>query len=208
MRTPAIWAAPHPRRVKARQPLDLTRALRLACHEGAPAITRNTSGPRTSSSPGSAGMSTGWCRLRAGAADGGGRRRSRRRFGDAGGRTGAGLSRRYWRRRPGFADSRPRTLPACADRGCTVGLAPLIDDVAREYLDNHINASNAAERLEHEVLTAGRRGVRVLHRAPPDPHLGLHGRPSPRPRAARPGRPGVEPLALSHCSSRLLAPDP
>ena len=37
--------------VNASQPLDLARALRLACHEGYPVITPSTSGPPTSRSP-------------------------------------------------------------------------------------------------------------------------------------------------------------
>ena len=34
-------------------------------------------------------------------------------------------------------------------------LEPLIGDIAREYLDNRINATTAAERLEREVLLPG-----------------------------------------------------
>jgi hypothetical protein len=37
-------------------------------------------------------------------------------------------------------------------------IAPLINDVAREYLDNRINATAAAERLEREALLPGAEG--------------------------------------------------
>ena len=138
------------------QPLDLTRALRVACHEGAPGhhaqhlwVADELVGQRRWREH---AMVTG--------------------FGPAlllaegGAEVGADLAMPAERRQAVY---RERLVPAAGlahltahdlDRLVRVeeaqaALEPLIGDIAREYLDNRINATTAAERLEREVLLPG-----------------------------------------------------
>lgn len=139
--------------VAGHQPLDLTRALRLACHEGAPGHHAQ----HIWAADDLVGR-LGWPEheLVAG-------------FGPAlflaegAAEAGADLAMPADRRLQVYRD---HLAPAARLTGvggdelarlvrveeAQADLDPLIADIAREYLDNRINATSAAERLEHEVL--------------------------------------------------------
>lgn len=139
-----------------RQPLDLTRALRLACHEGAPGHHAQ----HIWAADDRVGR-LGWQEhaLVAG-------------FGPAllmaegAAEAGADLAMPAERRLQVYGE---RLVPAtklshveAADLARLIrveeaqaALEPLIGDIARDYLDNRLNATQAAARLDHEVLMPG-----------------------------------------------------
>ena len=142
--------------IQDRQPLDLTRALRLACHEGAPGHHAQ----HIWAADDLVGR-LGWQEhaLVAG-------------FGPAllmaegAAEAGADLAMPAKRRQQVY---RERLVPAAKLSHVEVedlarlirveeaqsALEPLIGDIARDYLDNRINATQAAERLDREVLMPG-----------------------------------------------------
>jgi hypothetical protein len=139
--------------INASAPLDLTRALRLACHEGdaghhaqhiwmADDLVSRRGWQEHALVPGFGPALL----LAEGAAE-----------------AGADLAMPPERRARVYRD---RLAPAAGlGRATTAGieqlvrveeaqaaLEPLVGDIAREYLDNQINAATAAERLRHDVL--------------------------------------------------------
>lgn len=139
--------------IQDRQPLDLTRALRLACHEGAPGHHAQ----HIWAADELVGR-LGW-RERALVAG----------FGPAllmaegAAEAGADLAMPAERRLQAY---REHLVPAAKlshvddddlarlirVEEAQTALEPLIGDIAREYLDNRITATQAAERLDREVL--------------------------------------------------------
>ncbi len=138
--------------VKASRPLDLTRALRLACHEGYPGhhvqhlwIEDELIGRR------------GWIEFRL--VPGFGRQLL---VAEGAAEAGADLAMPADRR---LADYRDHLAPAAGLSGRDLDrlvrveerlaeLEPLIGDIAREYLDNAITAATARARLSTEALVA------------------------------------------------------
>lgn len=142
--------------VNGSQPLDLTRALRLACHEGYPGhhaqhiwvadeLLKRRGWQEHALVPGFGPALL----LAEGAAE-----------------AGADLAFPAGRR---AAIYRERLVPVSGLQGLSAedferlvrveeaqaALEPLIGDIAREYLDNRISAGTAAERLAREALTPG-----------------------------------------------------
>ena len=142
--------------VEGHRPLDLTRALRLACHEGAPGHHAQhvwaadelvgRLGWREHTLVAGFGpallMAEGAAEAGADLAMPAERRHQvyRERLAPA-----AGLSRLG-------GDDLARLIRV---EEAQAALEPLIGDIAREYLDNRITAAKAAERLEDEVLMPG-----------------------------------------------------
>jgi hypothetical protein len=138
--------------INSGRPLDLTRALRLACHEGYPGhhvqhlwTDDELVGER------------GWAEFRLIAGFG-----RQLLVAEGSAEAGADLAMPSDRR---LAEYREYLAPAAGvpsrdlDRLVRVEdliaeLEPIVVDIARDYLDNHINAERARERLRDEALVA------------------------------------------------------
>jgi hypothetical protein len=142
--------------IQDRQPLDLTRALRLACHEGAPGHHAQ----HIWAADDLVGR-LGW-KERALIAGFGPALLMAEGAAEAGADLAMPAERRLQVYRERLAPAAKLSEVQAADltrlirvEEAQAALEPLIGDIARDYLDNRLNATQAAERLDREVLMPG-----------------------------------------------------